>query len=247
MATERFEDKLMDVLECEVRTEIAGAHLTRRDVRRFVTGRIRVREANRLGEHLACCAECRVRYDEARALEETPRPGWLMRLPSSRRATLLRYAAVAFVVLAVVGGTMLLTRQRGPAAIALQSAATARGSEEPASSSPQESVALSPEALVATLRSFSAYPAHRAAAYTIGLLRTYGVPLTSSRLAFDAATIFVAESGDSWESVAQKALGDAALWPIVVLLNLELTQAGEFVPAGTYLRVPLASSAGVSP
>jgi hypothetical protein len=38
--------------------------------------------------------------------------------------------------------------------------------------------------------------------------------------------------------VAVKTLGDGALWPMVVLLNLELTTDGEFVPPGTYLRVP---------
>jgi hypothetical protein len=35
-----------------------------------------------------------------------------------------------------------------------------------------------------------------------------------------------------------KTLGDGGLWPMVVLLNLELTTDGEFVPPGTYLRVP---------
>jgi hypothetical protein len=35
-----------------------------------------------------------------------------------------------------------------------------------------------------------------------------------------------------------KTLGDGALWPMVVLLNLERTTDGEFVPPGTYLFVP---------
>jgi nucleoid-associated protein YgaU len=38
--------------------------------------------------------------------------------------------------------------------------------------------------------------------------------------------------------VAAKTLGDGELWPMVVLLNLELTRDGEFVPPGTYLRIP---------
>jgi nucleoid-associated protein YgaU len=62
--------------------------------------------------------------------------------------------------------------------------------------------------------------------------------LSSTALAFRAATILVTEPGDTWESIGEKALGDPALWPIVVLLNLELTADGEFVPPGTYLRVP---------
>jgi len=103
--------------------------------------------------------------------------------------------------------------------------------------------ALDAETLVRRLHAFDGYPVQRAAAYTIGLLREYGVPLSSSALAFRAGDVVVSEFGDTWESVAARAMGESALWPIIILLNMDKTQDGEFPPVGTYLRVPLPVSA----
>ena len=239
--SERFEERLLDVLSQETQAQSSGPHLRARELRRLLRGRMRVGEFDRLGAHLASCAECRARYDAARVELGGP----LLRdrglRPTSRaRLVLLRHAGVAAVVVLIAA--IVIAHGGPPRATLSNSSGVAPFTRGTLSERPQTARAVSPTldapSLVRSLRAFDDYPPNRAAAYTIGLLREYGVPLSSDALAFRAATVLVTEPGDTWESVAAKALGDPALWPIVILLNLELTKKGEFVPAGTYLRVP---------
>lgn len=239
--SEQFEERILKVLSQETQAPSSGPHLGERELRRLFRGRVRVKEFDRLGAHLASCAECRARYDAARVRRDESvlgdhGPRHVSRAP----LILLRHAGVAVVVALIAaiviahGGPPRTTVLNGSGVALL-----ARGapSERPEAAGAVSS-SLDAPSLVRSLHAFDNYPPSRAAAYTIGLLREYGVPLSSSALAFRAATVLVSEPGDTWESVAAKALGDPALWPIVILLNLELTKEGEFVPAGTYLRVP---------
>jgi hypothetical protein len=238
--TERFEDQLLDALAGEVQSRSYGPHLTVREMRRLQRGRTRVTELERLGGHLATCAECRSRYDAVRrgiAVGTDSRATRRLHPPSGAARIILRHAGVAALALSIVAVTLAMAGRPGARetlnvpAIGARSAA----SQAPA---PGHSTLLDAQTLVRALHAFDGYPPSRAAAYTIGLLREYGIPLSSDVLAFRAATVVVTEPGDTWESVAERALGDPALWPMVVLLNMEKTESGEFVPPGTYLRVP---------
>ncbi len=231
----QFEDRLLDALATDADASPGPPHLTERELRKLLRGRARLDEAERLGWHLTLCPECRARYDAARREESdaarSERPG------SRTLRVLLRHVGVVAVILLIAAATFFAgdhAPSREPLPLASAGARSAPGEAASAASGRE----LDARLLVQALHTLDGYPPHRAAAYTIGLLREYGVPLTSSAIAFRAATICVAEPGDTWESVAAKALGDPALWPIVILLNLELTKQGEFVPAGTYLRVP---------
>ena len=238
--SEQFEERLLGVLSTEIQSSPEGPHLEERELRRLLSGRTRIGEFERLGGHLASCTECRARYDAARrTLGAAPRAigggsaPWVGRI-------LLRHVGVVAIVFSVVVLSLALSESPGSTSSNGRSVApTARGA---AIAQPESlrvtSALLDPQSLVRALHVFDGYPPSRAAAYTIGLLRQYGVPLTSASLAFDAATVYVTESGDTWQSVAATSLGDAALWPMVVLLNLELSKDGEFVPPGTYLHVP---------
>jgi nucleoid-associated protein YgaU len=219
-------------------------------VQRLLRGRTRAKELDRLGEHLACCAECRSRYDMARremaAVSDVAadRP---FHPPTGTVRILLRHMGVAALVVSIIALTIAMGRQpldvrEKPTATSHVARGTASETAVPAAPS-----LLDAQTLVRSLHAFDNYPPNRAAAYTIGLLREYGVPLSSTALAFRAATILVTEPGDTWESAAAKSLGDPALWPMIVLLNLEKTQDGEFVPPGTYLRVPQLSLVEGSP
>jgi hypothetical protein len=247
--SERFEEMLFDVLSGEIEPEPSGTHLGDRELRRLMCGRARLSEFERSGVHLARCAVCRARLDDLRRAEESSR--WrhasnLTRATVQRFHTrpgiglaVLRHVGVVAVVLSIVAISMALGDRTGTEDSAAPVKSLARGTASPAAGTASIlSDKLDPQGLVRALHAFDEYPPHRAAAYTIGLLRQVGVPLSSAAMAFDAATIYVAESGDTWETVAVKTLGDGALWPMVVLLNLELTTDGEFVPPGTYLRVP---------
>jgi hypothetical protein len=236
VASKRFEDELLEVLSGEIGARPEGAHLTTRDLRRLACGRSRLDELERLGAHFANCASCRSRYDAVRRERGISREERCETRSAVRKRLLLRYIAIASAVVAVVA-VFLVLRDRPPAPGAAVSSPTARGALTPQAARDGAST-LDPRTFVEAVHAFDAYPPSRAAAYTIGLLRQYGVPLSSSALAFNAATVYVTEPGDSWQSVAAKTLGDAALWPIIVLLNLEKTVAGEFVPANTYLRIP---------
>lgn len=230
-----FEDRLLDALASDAEASPDTPHLTERELRRLLRGSARVDEVERLGWHLTLCLECRARYDAARREmgSETHR---VHPSPKTLRI-LLRHVGVASVVLLVVAAAFV-AGDRAPSREPLPT--TAGGARGVPGARPAAAIAseLDARLLVQALHAFGGYPPHRAAAYTIGLLNKYGVPLGSSALAFRAATVCVAEPGDTWESIAAKTLGDSALWPIVVLLNLELTKEGEFVPAGTTLRVP---------
>ncbi len=247
-APNRFEQELLDVLASDVDDATVGPHPGDRSLRRLWDGRMRVREAERVGSHLAACTACRMRYDQIRrraegredsraASDGTPSCAVLelwRRLP--RSAVLVGFGVLAVVAAVVVSWSWLRSvtvPSLGGVAFSNARGVTAGNTDAGAASS-----ALSPQTLVRALRGLAEYPAHRAAAYAIGLLRRHGVALTAPALAFDASTIIVAEPGDSWETIAAKSLGDRGLWPIVIMLNLEHTQDGEFVPPGTYLRVP---------
>lgn len=202
-----------------------------------------MRDADRLGSHLASCTECRRLYDEVRrAVDDVPQGRRTFRRPLGWKGVLLRHAGVAALALSIVGVTIALAHRETPP----QTSAPNPTARAVAGGVPLAVEPLDARTLVRALHAFDEYPPSRAAAYTIGLLRTYGVPLDSASLAFRAATTIVAEPGDTWDSIAEKALGDRALWPMVVLLNLELTRDGEFVPAGTFLRVPLTAIPGGS-
>ena len=238
--SERFEERLFDTLSGEIEPRPDEAHLGDGELRRLVHGRARPREFERLGGHLASCTECRARYDVVRrGLLSASCATRRFHPPSGGVRILLRHMGVMAVVLSIVSLSIALGDQTGTSDPAAPGNPLARGTAnpQPAAASGSRS-SLDPQGLVRALHAFDEYPPHRAAAYTIGLLCQYGVPLSSAALAFDAATIYVAEPGDTWKTVAVKTLGDGGLWPMIVLLNLELTTDGEFVPPGAYLRVP---------
>ena len=58
--------------------------------------------------------------------------------------------------------------------------------------------------------------------------------------AYKNAVLHRVEAGDSWESLALQYLGDASLWPILILMNRDHVEKyrDEFPPLGTLLRVP---------
>ncbi|MCD6495348.1 zf-HC2 domain-containing protein [Candidatus Bipolaricaulota bacterium] len=99
-------------------------------------------------------------------------------------------------------------------------------------------VALTPRSLVDKLDSLAGYEPWRATAFVIGYLRAAGIPLDSASLVFEHQTTYITQSGDTWRTVAQEALADGDLWPIIILLNHNRTQHGEFPPVGTILRIP---------
>jgi len=243
------------VLSGEVEPRLGETHLGDGELRRLVGGRARVSEFERSGVHLARCAVCRARLDDLRRAEDSSR--WrhasnLTRATVQRFHTrpgiglaVLRHVGVVAVVLSIVAISMAVGDRTGTEDSAASVKSLARGTASPvAGTTSMLSDKLDPQGLVRALHAFDEYPPHRAAAYTIGLLCQYGVPLSSAALAFDAATIYIAEPGDTWKTVAAKALGDGGLWPIILLLNLELTSDGEFVPPGAYLRVPKAIPLG---
>lgn len=246
---ERFEERLFDTLSGEIEPQVGETHLGDGELRRLVRGRAYLGEFERSGVHLTTCAECRARLYAMRRAAESSR--WrhvakfarataerLHRRPGIGLAV-LRHVGVVAVVLSIVAISVALGDRTGTADSVAPAKSLARGTASPVAATPSTlSDSLDARGLVRALHAFDEYPPNRAAAYTIGLLRQIGVPLSSAAIAFDAATSYVAEAGDTWETVAVKTLGDGALWPMVVLLNLERTTDGEFVPPGTYLFVP---------
>ena len=239
MTSERFEDELLEALSGEIEGQPEGPHLTTRNLRRLACGRTRLDELERLGAHFANCADCRARYDSVRRGPHLAEGGNGESRRLSLKRLLPRLIGIAAVIVAVAA-VFLALRDRPPTLTGTSApSVVARGTASSQVSTSTTSLSgLDPQTFVQAVHGFDGYPPSRAAAYTIGLLRQYGVPLSSSAIAFSAATVYVTEPGDTWESVAAKTLGDRALWPIVVLLNLELTKDGEFVPPSTYLRVP---------
>ncbi|MEW5825426.1 MAG: zf-HC2 domain-containing protein [Candidatus Bipolaricaulota bacterium] len=231
-----FEDELLKALEGEVAAQ-RGPHLDEGEIGRWLRGRVSGREAEALAQHLAACHACRGRLNEAREPETEMAAARRLAIPRTarRRVAPLRVLGFAGALLGVAAVLISLGHTHGvPSGAALP--AGARAVEAPGAA--EEAAPLTPAAFAREAATFSEYPAFRAAAYTIGLLRKYGVPLEAPSLAFRSATIYIAEPGDTWERVAERALGDPALWPIVLLLNLDLSPDGAFVPPGTYLRVP---------
>jgi nucleoid-associated protein YgaU len=152
----------------------------------------------------------------------------------------LRHAGAVLVAAAAVVLTFSLSPR--PTAPELHPSSAASRAVAAAAAPTASAPDLTPQTLVRALRAFDGYPPQRAAAYTIGLLREYGVPLDSVALAFHAADVVVSGPDDTWQSVARSTMDDPALWPMVILLNMDKTQDGEFVPPGTYLRVPKTSA-----
>jgi|GEM_PF-2854961 len=73
----------------------------------------------------------------------------------------------------------------------------------------------------------------------IGRLRSAGVHLWSDALAFDELAPYrVLDDDATWQSIAQKVLGEEDLWPIILLLNLDEHETGENPPPGSLLSVP---------
>jgi len=77
-----------------------------------------------------------------------------------------------------------------------------------------------------------------ASALLMGYLRSQGVPLWDNAVAFENTAQESVIPNDSWESVANRVLGSEALWPVILLLNLNLTEEGEFPSAASQLIVP---------
>lgn len=229
----RFEDQLLEALDGEVGSEDCGSHLTRRELRRLARGRTRASDLERQGGHLACCAECRTRYDDVRR-ELGERRGW------EWVRVVYRHAGVGALTLSIVA-LVLVLGPRGesvdPSTMAAVGTASptvgARGTAPAAQATTLDAATLARE-----LHALDGYPPHRAAAYAIGVMARYGIDLSSPALRFRLAGDYYAQAGDTWETVAAKTLGDSALWPVVLLMNLELTADGAFVPVGQFLRVP---------
>ena len=91
--------------------------------------------------------------------------------------------------------------------------------------------------LMAEIGTYSEYPLERAIAYSIGLLHRMDVPLGADSMSFETASVYVVRSGDTWESVADRLLGDGRLWPILALLNPAEARLGELL-TDHVLRVP---------
>jgi hypothetical protein len=258
-----FEEGILKTLRSELHPMDEARHLADRELKRLIRVGYRTRRRQAMRLHLLTCSTCRERYDALVAVEfgvrvacrsglgpaDLDREGiWRRSLdrlnPGGVGESLLRHAAIAALALSVVALAIVLPHvliDRERAAPVAVSPSLVRGSLLD-----DVQAQLTPELLVAELKRYEGYPPHRAAVYTIGLLNRYGVPLGSTELAFSSADVHTTQPGDTWESVARETLGDPALWPIIVLFNLEWTEAGEFVPVGTVLRVPRISEEGAS-
>lgn len=152
-----------------------------------------------------------------------------------------RIAVAATIIGMVVSASVILPLhylgKSNVPAIVSDGSMVAKG-ESSIQSSTSSRVELTPASLVERLDAMAGYEPWRAAAFVIGYLRAAGVPLGSASLAFEHQTTYTTEAGDTWRTVAKKTLGDRNLWPIIVLLNHNRTQHGEFPSAGTILRVP---------
>ena len=96
----------------------------------------------------------------------------------------------------------------------------------------------SPEDVVDLVDSMAEYDLARAMAMAIGRLNLAGVPLGLSAMAFDTQMAHSVAEGETWKTIAREELGDEQLWPILVLLNLDIARAGRHLSVGTFLRIP---------
>ena len=149
----------------------------------------------------------------------------------------IEVAAVGLIITLSVILPLHYLAEKSPAIIPTDGQMVAKGDAliETGVNAPSE---LTPSALVEKLDSMAGYEQWRAAAFVIGYLRSAGVPLGSGALSFERQTTYTTQVNDTWRMVAEKAVGDWNLWPIIILLNHDRTDHGEFPPAGTILRVP---------
>ncbi len=235
----QFEDDVLRTVEQELQPCDGGEHCSERTLGRLARRKLSFDVMEQLTPHLLTCPTCLARYFEK---IQAPRWGWIRRRNAAGlgrvrgagkgfKQLVLRYSGVVALLLAIVAIGLGVDRP-SERAVTMDGVGLARGGAS------ADGAVLTAAILVAELDALASYPPHRAAAYTLGLLGAYGVPLTSPVLAYRALDTYTTRAGDSWESVAEQALDDARLWPIVILLNLELTTEGEFVPPGTLLRIP---------
>ncbi len=230
-----------------------------------LAGELNQAEEDRLSAHLLLCPTCAKEYasierslqqDEERLFAQARVPslvehvrqkrqkkrGWrvlISRFPIREQrlpAFLAASAAALIIALAVI---IPLHYLPGESAVIIPADGQFIAKGEPTIASTTTVVTeLTPGSLVDRLDSMAGYEPWRAMAFIIGYLRATGVPLESASLAFDHQTTYTTESGDTWRMVAKKTLGNSDLWPIIILLNHNRTQHGEFPPVGTLLRVP---------
>ena len=231
-----------------------------------VAGELSTSEEERLAVHLLLCPACAKEYasiekalqqdvDRLSAQIRVPslaeyargkragKGGWrvlisLFSIEQHRLRSLFALVVAALVIASAVIIPLRYFSRRGPS-IPADGQMIAKG-DSTISSTNTVITELTPQSLVDKLDSMAGYEPWRATAFIIGYLRSFGVPLGSASLVFEHQIAYTAGSGDTWRTVARKALGDADLWPIIILLNHNHTQQGEFPPVGTILRVPAA-------
>ena len=227
-----------------------------------LAGELNQSEEDRLSAHLLVCLDCAKEYarlerslwqDEEKLFAQARVPSLAEQATREKRSwnllasvfpigqygtrSLFALATAALVIALAVIIPLHYLPGRAPAIITADEQMVPKGDSTIAPTT--EVVAeLTPESLVDKLDSMACYEPWRATAFVIGYLRSSGVPLDSATLAFDHQTTYTTVESDTWQTVAEKTLGDASLWPIIVLLNHNRTQHGEFPPAGTMLRVP---------
>jgi hypothetical protein len=111
---------------------------------------------------------------------------------------------------------------------------------------PQDLSAARPESLVQAIDAVAgsddvraAATFGRAAATILGLLRSAGAPLEHPSVTFKGIRSYTVQPGDTWESIAQQELEDAALWSLVLLLNRAATdKTGEPPVPGMMIALP---------
>ena len=257
-----FESMLFDTLSYETTPMGGRCTYSAETFIASLAGDLNQSEEDRLSAHLLVCPSCAdeyarlersLRQEEERLLTQARVPSLAERAARKKRNWSLLASAFPIgqygtrSLLVLVTAALLITLAviiplhylpgRAPAIITADEQMVPKGDSTTAPTT--EVVAeFTPESLVDRLDSMAGYEPWRATAFVIGYLRSSGVPLHSAALAFERQTTYTAVGSDTWRTVAQKTLGDADLWPIIILLNHNRTQHGEFPPAGTMLRVP---------
>ena len=257
-----FESMLFDTLSYETTPMGGRCTYSAETFIASLAGELSQSEEDRLSAHLLVCPSCAneyarlersLRQEEERLLTQARVPSlaeqatrkkhnWNLLasvLPIGQHATrsLLALATAALLITLAVIIPLHYLPGRAPAIITADEQMVPKG-DSTITPTTEVVAELTPESLVDRLDSMAGYEPWRATAFVIGYLRSSGVPLDSAALAFERQTTYTAVESDTWRTVAEKTLGDAGLWPIILLLNHNRTQHGEFPPAGTMLRVP---------
>ena len=257
-----FESMLFDTLSYETTPMGGRCTYSAETFIASLAGDLNQSEEDRLSAHLLVCPSCAYEYarlerslrqDEERLFMRARVPSLAEQATRKKRnwnllayflplgqygtRSLLALATVALLITLAVIIPLHYLPERAPAIITADEQMVPKGDSTIAPTT--EVVAeLSPESLVDKLDSMAGYEPWRATAFVIGYLRAAGVPLGKASLAFEHQKTYTTQASDTWRTVAKKTLGDADLWPIIVLLNHNRTQNGEFPPIGTILRVP---------